>query len=252
MADNSEKFSTEGSNKKTKEGISEVNKVDLEKMFPEQDLNDVLGDMDLNIDDSASVEQKLSDNTLTSPFSIGDERRYISELIKCIQKDKDRIVSTLANVKNSRIFELTGDPADNKNTISNFSREFESEIYRIIDNLQNRYKEIASFPKSINHYSMNYSLKQKDFLSTLENDKVRLDYVLRWEMQEPALLLIKKFAKMITGLLDVLNTKEEDQIKTLNFQQQSLFRDAKTAAEYCLNDLEFLKRSIENWEKSAV
>ena len=62
---------------------------------------------------------------------------------------------------------------------------------------------------------MNYSLKQKDFLSTLENDKVRLDYVLRWEMQEPALLLIKKFAKMITGLLDVLNTKEEDQIKTL-------------------------------------
>jgi hypothetical protein len=99
---------------------------------------------------------------------------------------------------------------------------------------------------------MSYSLAQKDFLSGLESDKQRLDYILRWEMQEPALILIKKFAKMVTNVLTVLNAKEEDQIKTLSYQQQTLFRDSKTAALYCLNDLDFLKRSIENWKDSAV
>jgi hypothetical protein len=99
---------------------------------------------------------------------------------------------------------------------------------------------------------MNYSLAQKDFLATLETDKLRLDYILRWEMQEPCLLLIKKFAKMVTSVLTVLNTKEEEQIKTLTYQQQTLFKDSKSAAIYCLNDLDFLKRSIENWKESAV
>lgn len=99
---------------------------------------------------------------------------------------------------------------------------------------------------------MNYSYVQKDFLSTLENDKLRLDYVLRWEIQEPSLLLVKKFAKMVIDLLGVLNKKEEDQIKTLSFQNQTLFRDSKSAALYCLNDLDFLKRSIENWIRSNV
>ncbi|MBK8396780.1 MAG: hypothetical protein IPL26_16315 [Leptospiraceae bacterium] len=237
---------------KTNDVITEVNKAELDNMFPEHDINEVLEEMDLNIVESSIGEPKFSDNPLVNPFSIADERRYITDLIKSIQKNKDRIVSTLANVKNSRIFELTGEPADSKNTMSNLSREFDSEVYRIIDNLQNRFKEISNFPKSINHYSMNYSLKQKDFLATLENDKIRLDYILRWEMQEPSLLLIKKFAKMVSNLLAVLNTKEDEQIKSLSFQQQSIFRDSKSAAEYCLNDLDFLKRSVENWENSAV
>ena len=60
-------------------------------------------------------------------------------------------------------------------------------------------------------------------------------------MQEPALILIKKFAKMVTNVLTVINAKEEDQIKTLSYQQQTLFRDSKTATLYCLNDLDFLK-----------
>jgi hypothetical protein len=99
---------------------------------------------------------------------------------------------------------------------------------------------------------MNYSVSQKDFLATLENDKIRFDYILRWETQEPSLILIKKFEKMVTNLLDVLNSKDAEQIKTLAYQQQTLFKDSKTATMYCLNDLDFLKRSIENWKQSAV
>lgn len=237
--------------KKSKARLREADKAELHSMFPSEE-DDLLGDIDLNIEAPSSPGLQKFDNSLVNPVSILDDKRYIFDLLKCIDKNKDRILSTLANVKNSRIFELTGDPSENKNIISNFTREFESEIFRILENLQNRFKEISSFPKSINHYSMNYTLSQKDFLSGLENDKSRLDYILRWEVQEPSLLLVKKFAKMVTDLLGVLNKKEEDEIKTLSFQNQTLFRDSKSAAVYCLNDLDFLKRSIEKWIRSNV
>ena len=236
-ADLSDLFMDEEMDKKHKQQIRDSDKAEINSMFPSDD-DDLLGDIDLNIETSSTSNSKKFDNSLVNPLSI--------------LEDKDRILSTLANVKNSRIFELTGDPSENKNIVSNFTREFESEVFHILENLHNRFKEITSFPKSINHYSMNYSYVQKDFLATLENDKLRLDYVLRWEIQEPSLLLVKKFAKMVIDLLGVLNKKEEDQIKTLSFQNQTLFRDSKSAALYCLNDLDFLKRSIENWIRSNV
>lgn len=246
-------FSEGEKDQTVKDQIREADREELQMKFPDSgDSEDAFGDIDLNIENTTSVTKKTFDNSLVSPVSLADERRYIFDLLKCIEKNKDRIVSILLNVQSSRIFELTGDPSENKNVISNFTRDFESEIFRIIENFQNRFKEITSFPKATHHYSMNYSLAQKDFLTTLETDKLRLDYILRWEMQEPCLLLIKKFAKMVTSVLTVLNTKEEEQIKTLTYQQQTLFKDSKSAAIYCLNDLDFLKRSIENWKESAV
>lgn len=232
--------------------VREADKKELLEKFPIDESEDGFGDIDLNIENTTTVSKKNFENSLVNPISLADERRYIFDLLKNIEKNKDRIVSTLLNVQNSRVFELTGDPSENKNIVSNFTRDFESEVFRIIENFQNRFKEITSYPKTTHHYSMSYSLAQKDFLSGLESDKQRLDYILRWEMQEPALILIKKFAKMVTNVLTVLNAKEEDQIKTLSYQQQTLFRDSKTAALYCLNDLDFLKRSIENWKDSAV
>lgn len=238
--------------REARDKVREADKKELLEKFPIDESDDGFGDIDLNIENTTTVSKKNFENSLVNPISISDERRYIFDLLKSIEKNKDRIVSTLLNVQNSRAFELTGDPTENKNVVSNFSRDFDSEIFRIIENFQNRFKEITSYPKSTHHYSMNYSLAQKDFLTSLESDKQRLDYILRWEIQEPALLLIKKFAKMVTNVLTVLNAKEEDQLKTLSYQQQTLFRDSKTAALYCLNDLDFLKRSIENWKESAV
>ncbi|HMV41073.1 MAG TPA: hypothetical protein PK079_08195 [Leptospiraceae bacterium] len=236
---------------KQKENLRQADRQEINSKFNE-DSGDGFGDIDLNIEAVDTVHKKVHDHSLINPRSAADERRYIFDLLKAIDKNKDRVVSILTNVQNSRIYELTGDPSENKNIISNFTREFEGDIFRILENLQNKFKEITSFPKTTHHYSMNYTVLQKDFLAKLETDKAKFDYILRWDFQEPTLILIKKFAKMVTDLLNVLNKKEEDQIKTLSFQQQTLFRDAKIAGVYCLNDLDFLKRSVESWKESAV
>lgn len=239
--------------RKARDQIREADRAELQQQFTHNDAHeDIFGDIDLNIENVVPVTKKAYENSLANPISLADERRYIFDLLKCIEKNKDRIISTLLNVQNSRVFDITGDPSENKNVISNFNRDFESEIFRIIEGFQNRFKEITAFPKATHHYSMNYTVIQKDFLTSLESDKHRLDYILRWEMQEPCLILIKKFAKMVTNVLTVLNAKSEEQVKSLSYQQQTLFKDSKSAAVYCLNDLDFLKRSIENWKESAV
>lgn len=236
---------------KAKQQIREADRAEINSKFSDF-AESSFGDIDLNIEAVDTSSKKILEHSLINPISIADERRYIFDLLKAIDKNKDRVLSILTNVQNSRIYEITGDPSENKNIVSNFIREFEAEVFRMIEIFQNKFKEITSFPKTTHHYSMNYTLLQKDFLAKLDNDKAKFDYILRWDFQEPSLILIKKFAKMVTDLLNVLNKKEEDQIKTLSFQQQTLFRDAKLAGVYCLNDLDFLKRSVESWKESAV
>ena len=64
------------------------------------------GDIDLNIENVVAVTKKAYENSLANPISLADERRYIFDLLKCIEKNKDRIISTLLNVQNSRVLIL--------------------------------------------------------------------------------------------------------------------------------------------------
>jgi hypothetical protein len=205
-------------------------------------------DFDLDIsNDSESLQSKF-ENKLHAPSLISEEKMYISELLKLLQKDKERIISTITNLKNSRIFEFTEDPSENKNILSNFLRDFESEVFRYIEVNQTKYKELVTFPKSINHYSMNYARTQKDLLLSQENDDRRYELILRWEMQDSNLNIIQKFSRLSIELLNILNKKTEQDLKKLNSIQETQFKDAKTALIFCLDDLSHLRKTLEIWK----
>lgn len=220
---------------------------DVQKKFESDE--ESISDFDLDIGDSPAPDPRNAIQEVVNSVSINDEPRYINDLLKYIEKDKERILSVLNNLKNSRAFDASA--ADQRNVIPDLLQRFESDVFQLIETQNKKYREIVSYPKSINHYSMNYTRKQKDLLDTLQNDKARLQYVLRWEMQESNLILVKLFSKQVAELISLLNKKEEFQIKSLSQQQQTLFRDSKSATEYCLNDLRMLQRSIEVWIKTA-
>ena len=211
-----------------------------------------LDDFDLNIDDSKSeVKIIQNDNEFKLPTNIADEKFFLSNILKSLSKNKDRITATIVNLKNSRIFELTGDPSENKNILSNISRDFDSDIFRPLENYSNKLKEILTYPKSINHYSMNYTRTQKDLLASLASNETRFEYVLRWELQVNLGVFSNKFSRMTNELLDLLNTKTEMEIKKLNSIQEQQFRDGKIAIVICLDDLTYLRRIIDLWNQSV-
>lgn len=207
-------------------------------------------DFDLNIEDAPKlVEPKKFENEIEIPFSIQEAKFYFAKILKALEKDKDRVNSSIANLKNSRYFELVGDPSENKNILSNITREFDSEVFRTLEIYSSKLKEITTFPKSINHYTMNYNRVQKDFISSLASNELRLDHILQWDLLDNLIILCNKFSKMTTELLSILNKKTD--MKILNSVQLSQFEDAKSGIIFCMNDLNYLRRNLDNYQKKV-
>ncbi|MDV6234343.1 hypothetical protein CH379_001695 [Leptospira ellisii] len=214
-----------------------------------------LGRMDLNImDSSASPSRRERDmgdvpgrmDYGAGPASSG-ESNLIEKRISELTKIKDRIHSVLNNLSNSKIFEITGDPSENKNIIGNLNREFDIEFFQKLDKILNYHKELTTYPRSVNYYTAKYESSRKQILQSKTSDSEKLKLVTLWEMQEMSLGLVQKLKKMVLNTLNVLNTKNDNHIKQLPYNQQQMFRDSRTALLYCSEDISSLLISLERW-----
>ncbi len=220
------------------------------------DLN--LDDFDLDIQSSVSRSKEPgtsekpeseSKSTIKIPATRDEERVFIQFVVKELEKNWDRASGVLTNLKNSKVFEITGDPSENHNIMGNLQRDFEQEILHGIDTIVAKYKELTTYPKSISSYSMNYNRAMKDKLQTFVTDRAKLDYILSLEMQATVLNQLNKFGKMMSELMFLINQKTASgTLKTLNHHQQKMFDDAKTSSLFCLGEIDQLRRAIEKWQ----
>ncbi|AOP32763.1 hypothetical protein A0128_02075 [Leptospira tipperaryensis] len=212
-----------------------------------------LGRMDLNIMEhsasSSSSYKESKDSPLKIEFgsSSPGETNIIEKRISDLTKIKERIHSVLNNLQNSKIFEITGDPSENKNIIGNLNREFDIEFFQKLDKILNYHKELTTYPRSVNYYTAKYESSRKQLLQSKTLDSEKLKLVTLWEMQEMMLGLIQKLKKMVLNTLNVLNTKNDNHIKQLSYNQQQMFRDSRTALLYCSEDISSLLISLERW-----
>lgn len=217
-----------------------------------------LDDFDLDIDSTASSRSPVQksaekvekvDTGVKIPAVREEERPFIQYLVKELEKNWNRANGILTNLKNSKVFDLTGDPSENKNIVGNIQRDFEQEILSGIDNILTKFKEITTYPRSVSSYTMNYNRIQKDKLLLAITDRAKLDMILSWEMQSNILNQLKKFGKKMSELMYLINEKASSGLlKTLNPQQQKLFEDAKTSALFCLGEVDTLRRNVEKWQ----
>ncbi|WCL49310.1 LIC_10450 family protein [Leptospira sp. GIMC2001] len=204
-----------------------------------------------NYDDKKGVNEKstsASSEIKTKAIKPEEEKNKIEALMKSIEEAKTRIQSVLNNIKSSRIFEITGDPSENKNIIGNLTREFDVEVFQPLEKISNYLKELTSYPRAINYYTAKFEKSKRDDLSLAVNDKDKLALVMRWEMQEGFTSLLGKFKALSHSLLDVFNLKTETHVKQLQYQNQLMFTDAKNATIFCSQDIEKLIKDVENWK----
>ncbi|EMO43702.1 LIC_10450 family protein [Leptospira santarosai] len=238
-----------------------INEVAVPKNVPQKTIQDRkpqessvldLGKMDLNILDgsTASPKQDLGDAFLKMEYDSAPsfiEIDAIEKRISEIAKIKDRIQSVLNNLQNSKIFEITGDPSENKNIIGNLNREFDLEFFQKLDQILNYHKELTTYPRSVNYYTAKYESSRKQILQSKNTDSEKLKLVTLWEMQELILGLVQKLKKMVLNALNILNMKNDNHIKQLPYNQQQMFRDSRTALLYCSEDISSLLISLERW-----
>lgn len=208
--------------------------------------------VDLNILESptTSTKQDLSEPFLKMEYDSAPsfiEIDVIEKRISELAKIKERIQSVLNNLQNSKIFEITGDPSENKNIIGNLNREFDIEFFQRLDRILNYHKELTTYPRSVNYYTAKYESSRKQILQSKNTDSEKLKLVTLWEMQESMLGLVQKLKKMVLNTLNILNMKNDNHIKQLSYNQQQMFRDSRTALLYCSEDISSLLIFLERW-----
>jgi hypothetical protein len=211
-------------------------------------------DFDLNIESNfiEIADQTIKgeiEKQISVPKNREEEKMFIHEVIKLLTKNWTSINSALTNIKNSKIFDITGDPSENRNIMANIQRDFDQDIHYQIENIEYKHKEITSHPKSITFYTLNYSKSQRETLKGIVSDKHKFDLILSWEMQNNLSQFVTTFIKMISELLTLMNTKTTaGHVKMLNSVQQQMFEDAKQVCLICMRDIDQIRRLVSEWK----
>lgn len=174
----------------------------------------------------------------------------IEDFLKLLATYKERITAIIRNLQSSRIFELTGDPSENKNIVGNFAREMEATVFEGIDKMVDLHKEMTSYPRPITYYISKAPAEKREEMKFIESDKEKLHRLHLFEMQRHSDTIIKELKKQSLQLLNILNLKNEIQVKQLQYANQLMYVDAKNASLYFAQDLDKTILDIENWKQS--
>ncbi|TGK82333.1 hypothetical protein EHQ24_13835 [Leptospira noumeaensis] len=182
----------------------------------------------------------------------GDKTAFqsIEDFIKLLSTYRERVTAIIRNLQSSRIFELTGDPSENKNIVGNFAREMESQVFEALDKMIDLHKEMTSYPRPITYYISKAPAEKREEMKFIESDKEKLNRLHLFEMQRHSDTIVKDFKKLSLQLLNILNLKNEIQVKQLQYANQLMYVDAKNASLYFAQDLDKTILDIENWKQS--
>ncbi|TGK80104.1 hypothetical protein EHQ31_15805 [Leptospira montravelensis] len=176
--------------------------------------------------------------------------QQIEDFIKLLTTYRERVTAIIRNLQSSRIFELTGDPSENKNIVGNFAREMEAQVFEAIDKMVDLHKEMTSYPRPITYYISKAPAEKREEMKFIESDKEKLNRLHLYEMQRLSDIIIKDFKKLSLQLLNILNLKNDIQVKQLQYANQLMYVDAKNASLYFAQDLDKTILDIENWKQS--
>ncbi|TGL44692.1 LIC_10450 family protein [Leptospira perdikensis] len=197
-------------------------------------------------------EAKNTEPNLQVGEDSGDKTAFqsIEDFIKLLSTYRERVTAIIRNLQSSRIFELTGDPSENKNIVGNFAREMESQVFEALDKMVDLHKEMTSYPRPITYYISKAPAEKREEMKFIESDKEKLNRLHLFEMQRHSDTIVKDFKKLSLQLLNILNLKNEIQVKQLQYANQLMYVDAKNASLYFAQDLDKTILDIEHWKQS--
>lgn len=216
------------------------------------------GEIELDImgmDESRNVEKK------TEAISNPDSAIFVSEkldtrqpsnliehFIKVLGTYKERANAMIRNIQSSRIFEVTGDPSENKNIVGNLAREFEAQIFEAIDKMIDLHKEMTAYPRPITYYISKAPADMREEMKSIESDREKLDKLHLYEMQRHTSAIIIDMKKLSLQLMNIMNLKTDSQVKQLQYPNQLMFVDAKNASLYFSQDLDKTMLEVDTWK----
>lgn len=178
------------------------------------------------------------------------KNQLLNEIIKSIETMNERILAGINDVKTSRIFEITGDPSENRNIMGNFTREFHADVLEETQRIREKYDEILSYPREIRHYAAKYHIGRRNLLDCLKTNTEKYDRILHWELTDRLAENLLNLRKMVYTLLNLLNTRKETESELTDNLEQELFKEAKNSILSCIQSISMMEEKLKKWQQT--
>lgn len=204
---------------------------------------------DLDIDSSPRIEEvKVNAEAGKLPENRLEERAFIQNMFKPLEKNRERLKGIIINIKVSRVFESAQETSKSKNGIMELERKCDEKVYVLYENIVNRFKEITTYPRPAATYSIGYSKAKKEKINSLKDEKLQMEYILSCEMQTMFYSILKNMEELFLEMREKLNSfSGEVHTKAMTPVQKRAFEDAKQSADFTYGEVSSLRTYIEKW-----
>lgn len=175
------------------------------------------------------------------------EKNTILELFIAMNSYKSRINAAITNLINSKVVDSGIDTSQAQNFIIDIQKSLKEDVYKPLETGEDLFEELTTYPRSIPMYISKFQPDRREKIQKEALDENKILMIIRFEMQDlfsNGFSLLKRYT---FTLLDNLNKKPDEHIKSFPTTQQNLFQDARKSILYITMDMEKTTRIIEGW-----
>lgn len=172
------------------------------------------------------------------------ENQLIEELSHELDRIRERSQGIINNLKKSRYFD-----SHHESEFSDILREIDISCWQKPEEAVNFYKELYSYPRSVGYYASRLSGPRREKVEKAETEEIKLELIRRWETQETFDATYTGVISASVRLYGLLKNITESDLKMLPASQSQAFHDARSAAEYMIQNSREMQSKISLWKK---
>ncbi len=173
-----------------------------------------------------------------------DPAGLIRNTLHLMDAHQSRLQGIIMNIKNSNVF-----PKENKTDsieLENIFRNLEIDGIQQFEKVDNYEKELTNYPRSLTYYQAKIDNEGRKIIDFLSGDDERImQFVHYYEMHQSIVALYRNLRVILTQLIEFLDTKDVESMKSLsNFEKQA-FHDANVSLDNTMIEIEEVLNSME-------
>ncbi len=171
-----------------------------------------------------------------------DPAGLIRNTLHLMEAHQNRLRGIIMNIKNSNVF-----PKENKSDsieLENIFRNLEIDGIQQFEKVDNYEKELTNYPRSLTYYQAKIDNEGRNIIEHIAGDDERvMRFVHFYEMHNSIVALYRNLRVILTQLIEFLDTKDVEGMKSLSTFEKQAFHDANVSLDNTMVEIgEVLQR----------
>ena len=231
--------------------IIKLERIHSSEMLQYQKKIMMLRDMEYNSAGPGDVKNVQPSETDTEELFFEPDV-FVESVINESEVHRERLAAILMNIDLSDVF--TRENKMESTAIDDLSRHIEIDCIQQLEKLDNYYRELINYPRTITYYQAKVDNEGKnliDSMSGLKKEKI-MKFIFYYEMSVTIKRVYSNIRKHIGSLDEFVADKNPDDVQGLSKHQKQAFIDAKTSITNTISEVEeILSRNRKLYEFSV-